>query len=54
MTALRFLETPAYAIKQSCLVAVSMAYQAKESLYLAFDVLKDYDEKEVEAFGAPL
>ncbi len=44
----RFLETPAYAIKQSRRVAVSMAYQAKESLYLAFDVLKDYDEKEAE------
>lgn len=42
---IRFLETPAYAIKQSRHAAVSMAHQSKDALYLAFELLKDYDEE---------
>lgn len=48
----RFLETPAYAIKQSRHVARSMAEQSKEALYLAFDLFKAYDEEKAEKVAA--
>ena len=41
----RFLETPPYAVEQSRIVAIAMADLAEESMNVAMDLLKEYNEE---------
>lgn len=44
----RFLEKPAFAVQQAKHAAIDMAGMAKDALFLAMDLLTDYNEKKAE------